>query len=295
MTRGIFYAIASGFCYGPLGYFGISILKNGASVYTMMFWRFAIASLFIAPFISLTKVSLRSLVKTLLLVGSIYCIGACAYFTSGKTIGTGLAMVIFFTYPAIVAFLNFVLYGSRLDRIYYIAIGMILLGMVFLADIRHLSFDVYGIGLSLFSGLCYAAYILISKNTPLSPLLSTFAVSIGCMLTALILALIDESFFIPQDLIVWVDILGIGIICSAVPILLFLESMKYISAEQTSIFSVLEPVFTLIFGIILLGERINMQQSIGIALLLSAALVTLLPQNLKTILLRFFQRFVKRP
>ena len=284
-TRGILYAILSGLCYGLLGYFGINILKSGSSVYNMIFWRFAAASLFIAmilPFTSVwTKVSSKQLLKIVFIAGGMYFLESITYFISGQIIGTGLAMVIFFIYPAIVVLINLLFYHQKVNKNYYFAIGVILGGMVFVADIGSLNLDLYGIGLAILSAFLYAIYIVISKNNPLSPMLSTFAVSVGCMIASLVAALAGNSFFVPNDLATWIDISGIGIICTAVPMLLLLKSMNYISSEQASIFSVSEPFFTMVFGMLLLGEVISLKQALGIVLLLSGALVTLLPNKVK--------------
>lgn len=281
--RGIFYAIASGLCYGLMGYFGISIVESGSSVYNMMFWRFFSSSIFMI-LISLKygsiKESSKQLLRAAFIGGLIYCPGSVAYFFSGKAIGTGLAMVIFFIYPAIVVILNRLMYKTRIYRTYYLAVGIILLGMILLADIGEKVINWPGIAFAVASATSYAIYIVLSKNNSISPITSTLMVSLGCAGTALVWALIDKSFFMPTTLIVWADIFGLGIICTAIPILLLLESMKYISSEKASILSVTEPVFTIVFGMILLGETISISQVIGVTALLVGALATLLPKKL---------------
>lgn len=280
---GVLCAIASGLCYGLMGYFGISILDSGSSVYNMMFWRYASSSLFMAILLmkyGSVKESLKTLVRAALMGGLIYSLGSIAYFISGKLIGTGLAMVIFFVFPAMVVLINRLFYKILINRIYYLALGLILLGIVLLADIGESSIDVVGIGFAVISAFFYAIYIVLSKDNKMPPVLSTFMVSIGCAFACFLFALTDDSFFVPTNLAVWVDICGIGIICTAIPILLLLESLKYISSEKAAIFSVLEPVFTVIFGMILLGEMISFKQGLGIALLLIGALATLIPKKI---------------
>jgi drug/metabolite transporter (DMT)-like permease len=280
--RAIACAILSGGCYGLMGYFGISIMRSGASVYSMMFWRFAIAAIFMLPLLLVQRPVRESsgiIIKTVCIGGVVYCLGSITYFISGERIGTGLAMVIFFIYPAIVVLINRYCYKAKVDTAYYIAIVMILAGMGLLAEMQEVSVDIYGISFAALSALFYAAYIVLSKKNEISPITSTFMVSVGCMSTALVLALHDGSFVIPQGVTVWFDIVGIGVVCTAVPILLLLESLKYMSAEKVSILSVSEPIFTVIFGILLLGEVISSRQTYGIVLLLSGAMVTLLPRK----------------
>jgi drug/metabolite transporter (DMT)-like permease len=70
-----------------------------------------------------------------------------------------------------------------------------------------------------------------------------------------------------------------AIICTALPILLLLKGLKYISSEKAAIVSVLEPVFVLLSGIILLGETVSVMQIFGTIIILSGAVITLFSKN----------------
>ena len=54
-----------------------------------------------------------------------------------------------------------------------------------------------------------------------------------------------------------------------------LYSLKYISSERASILSVLEPVFVVIFGVILLGETLHPWHAVGVVFVLLGAMITL--------------------
>jgi len=85
----------------------------------------------------------------------------------------------------------------------------------------------------------------------------------------------DASISIPYEISTWVNIFGMAFISTTLPILLLLEAMKYISSTKASILSVLEPVFVVIFGIILLDEQINLTQGFGVVIVLAGAMLTL--------------------
>ena len=55
--------------------------------------------------------------------------------------------------------------------------------------------------------------------------------------------------------------------------------VKYISSEKAAIVSVLEPVFVLLSGIILLGETVSVMQIFGTIIILSGAVITLFSKN----------------
>jgi drug/metabolite transporter (DMT)-like permease len=126
------------------------------------------------------------------------------------------------------------------------------------------------------SAFVYAVYVILSKKSSVAPLPSTFMVSVGCVLICYAAAMWEGSFCVPQGFGLWFNIIALGTLCTAIPMLLLLKALKYISSEKASLLSVLEPIFTLFFGMILLGETITMVQMIGIIIILCGALVTVL-------------------
>ncbi len=285
--RGSAYAILSGFLYGFVGYFGISVIRSSISVTNMLFWRFLIASLVMA--LILTKqlkaapVSKKEMGIAFINGALFYGLSTLLYFIACPYIGSGLSMVIFFTYPAMVMLLNHFLYGQRIPTIYYYAIVIIIVGMSFFIDTQEMKLDMIGIALSITSAFLYAGYIVSSKKiTTLPPQVTTLMVCLGCMFTCLIFALVTHSVTIPRTLPVWINLFGIAIVSTTVPILLLLYSLNYIRSEKTSILSVLEPIFVLIFGVTLLGEPMKLQYAIGVIIVLTGALLTLFSQQTRS-------------
>ena len=276
---GALYAASSGLCYGLVGYFGIRIIDAGSSVSSMLFWRFFVATVFmglllIPQYKQVLQSGMQGL-KAFLYGMLFYGSSTTIYFIASQYIGTGLAMVIFFTFPAMVMLINVLAYKATIGKIYYLAFAMIAVGLAFLVNPESISFDLYGIALGVLCAFLYAIYIAATKKITLPPMVSTLLVSAGCMMSGLVFALYDSSFTVPVDYASWCNILCMGLICTAIPILLMLQGFKYISSEKASMLSVLEPVFVVIFGIVLLGEAVCGKEFIGIAAVLSGALLTL--------------------
>lgn len=277
--RGSVYAILSGFLYGFIGYFGLSAINQHLSASTMLFWRFLISSLVMAIILIPQFKTFKLYSKPLLIAFGAgvfyYGISTLLYFYASLYIGSGLSMVIFFTYPVIIMVLNYFFYGQLIPKIYYLAIVIILLGMLLMIDMEQVGFDLIGIALALASSFFYACYIISSKKNEMPPNLSTLMVCLGCMTTSFIVSYFDHSLTIPDNIDAWLNIVGIGVIATVIPILLMLHSLKYISSEKASILSVLEPVFVVIFGVILLGETLQPWHALGVVLVLVGALITL--------------------
>lgn len=282
--KGSLYAVLSGFLYGFIGYFGLSAINGNISTSNMLFWRFLISSvvilIIIIPQIKQINDSYKNMVKAFIAGAMFYGLSTLLYFYSSIYIGSGLAMVIFFTYPLLIMLLNYFLYGQIIPGIYYLATFVIIIGMLLLIDTNQIAFDLLGIVLAIISALCYALYIVSCKNNKLSPNISTLMVSLGCMMTSFVVALMTNTFEVPTSFNVWFNLLGIGLIATVVPILLMLHSLKYITSEKASILSVLEPVFVVIFGVLLLGEELQPWHALGIVFILAGALITLFSQRI---------------
>lgn len=280
---GVLYVMLSGLFFGLIGYFGISAINANLSIYTMLMWRFLVSSIFIfillLPQINCLTIHKAELLKVFFYGMAFYSTTAIFYFLASIHFGSGLAMVIFFTYPAFVMLINMLLYRAKISKIYIVALLIITFGMFLLMNAGLGELNLQGILFSLASALLYAIYVVVSKKSPVSPLPATFALTIGCVVTCFIVALADNSLKIPMQAGIWFNIGGIGIICTALPIFFLLKGLKFLSAPQASLLSVLEPVFVVIFGITLLDEQINTTQAIGIIALLCGALLSLLHEQ----------------
>lgn len=278
---GAVYVIISGLFFGLIGYFGMSIIHAQFSVSTLIFWRFLISTCFMLGVLFVQGLNfylvrpqclLRSIAYGMFLYGP----SSILYFMAAQKIGSGLAMVLFFIYPAMVMFLNQVFLHHRVSKMYYVALAIIFVGMLCLVQTEGFKLGLVGIGLSLVSAFLFALYMVLNHQSLLPTTLDTFLVCLGSTLSAYFLAVLNADFSVPQTLQVWFAVFGIAVLCTALPILLLLKGLKKIGSLEASILSVLEPIFVVIFGVILLGEKLNFNQVLGITLLLSGALFALL-------------------
>ncbi len=285
IAKGSLFCIFSGLLYSPIGYFGMSVIDANISISNMLFWRYFISSIFtfivMLPQIRIIQIDYKSLMYPFFIGMIFYGSFSYVYFLSSEYIGSGLAMVIFFIYPAIVIIINNIFHKFRIGIIYYFSISIIILGLIFLIDMEDVKFDLYGIFLSLISAVGYAAYIVLSKKQMqnITPLLSTLMVSLGSAISCLFVALFEGSFMVPDSEEIWKNMLGLAIICTSIPILFLLEGMKYVKSERASILSVLEPVGVFIIGVTVLKEHVTIMQTIGVIIILAGAMLVQLDKT----------------
>lgn len=274
--RGIIYAAFSGIFYGSLGYYGFSLVNENFTISDMLFWRFFIASIFLIPLLFIKgtwhSASLFKIFLLFILGTAVYGVGSWCFFIAAKSIGTGLAMVIFFSFPLFVVLFDWLFHRQPVGFITFASIGIILIGLVLLADHGSGTLTLSGFALAILSGLGYAIYVMVGKKVEVSPLLSTFLLCTGSTVLFMFMAFYERGEWflpLPPD---WFSAVMLGLLCTLLPILLLLKAMQTISATKASILGVLEPVATVIIGILFLEEKITNQQWLGIAIVLAGAL-----------------------
>lgn len=269
--------VFSGVLYGMLGCFGTRILEENMAVSSMLFWRFFIAAIWMGGFALIKKQPITTPANFSLTISAIsYALASFFFFLASRTTGTGIAMVIFFSFPLFVALYTFSQNGWRIDRITLLSLIAAPIGLFMLVDRNSHTANTQGIILALLAALSYAIYILISKKTlqKMGPLPFTLSVCLRSSCLFLVFALITQEASIPANLSTWGYLLALGIFATAIPIQLLLEGLKEISSLKASMASVLEPVVTLILGVLLLGESITLIQNAGIFLILGASILS---------------------
>jgi drug/metabolite transporter (DMT)-like permease len=274
----------SGILYGFLGYLGTTILREDISISTMLFWRFFIAAGWILLFIlvkhakaSPNNYPTRRNLLNMFMLGAIGYAGCSGfYFLSSEYIGTGLAMVIFFSYPIMVALGSWMIHRHKLSPAVLLTLTTMTVGLFLLRDSAGDKLNWIGIVFGLINASCYAFYLIGSKHLSTATIDSnvfTVMVCVGSAAIFLLLSLTSHTFVIPVTFKSWIYLLALGILATAVPIQLMLEGLRYVSSVRASIISVLEPLVTVIVGVILLAESITSLQILGAILILGSTLL----------------------
>lgn len=272
----IWLVLLSGTLYGFLGYFGTQLLKENLTISTMLFWRFFIAgiwmlvwSFFQGQTISFKHIKIKS-VLPLLLVSIFYACSSLLYFYASEDAGTGLAMVIFFSYPIFVALMVWARHYKPPTTLSLISLIVVMFGLFLLQKNDLSPIRISSIVLALGASLSYALYIFKSKQISNLFKPEYYTMSI-CFISAgvfLVMAIYLHQFSIPSSFRAWSYIISLGVLVTALPIQLLLYGLKSISSLKVSILSALEPVVTLIVGIIALDEAVSFVQLMGVIVII---------------------------
>lgn len=92
-----------------------------------------------------------------------------------------------------------------------------------------------------------------------------------------ILAAIFESFVMPKSAYVWMSVIICGLFASALAFYVQGYAQKVLSPTRTSMVLIMEPVFSLVFGMMLLSERLSWRGWLGCGLIFLGMLITEVP------------------
>ncbi len=280
--RGTLFVALSGLLFGFMGYFGTELVKENFSVTNMLFWRFFVATLWVACLALFSQNNFFKNIPDRMTLLRTFIIGAISYsacselfFLASEYTGTGIAMVIFFCFPVFVTLFAWLTTTWQMNKYAALSLLAIILGLILLKGHGSHRLSVIGIVFAIFAGLSYAVYVMTSKqNTKnIDANLLTFLVCLGNAFIFFTLSYATHTLKVPTLLHTWLYVFAIGLIATALPIQLLLNGIKHISPIKASILSVLEPVVTLLAGVILLHESMSIIQSIGIIIVLLGALL----------------------
>ncbi len=274
----------SGILYGFLGFLGTKVLQENVDISNMLFWRFFIAGCWMLPFV-IRKCSTEKLFNIdkhnlifLLSLGAIGYAGSSGfYFIASEHTGTGLAMVIFFSYPILIALYSWLTQRNSFNMKTFLILISMMVGLILLGkkDASNNSFNFIGIAGGTAAALSYALYIIGSKKFSSKNADSnvvSMIVSFACAIIYLMLSLVKGTYSFPP-MNSWITLLALGIFATAIPIQLMLEGLKRISSMRASIISVLEPIVTVLVGVMLLEETISYLQMLGVIIILGSAII----------------------
>ena len=244
----------------------------------MLIWRFIIATPAIWGGLWLSgrrRVPVRPAAlpwRRLLALGLLFGLVALAAFQALARLPASLYTVLIYTYPAMVA-LGALLFGERLPARGWVALGLMFVGVALTVPNFAAGFEGVepsGVALALANAALYAVYILLSSRLlrGAGGGAEAGAWSIAGSLVFCLIVAAARGLQTPATPTAWAGLLGVAVICTAVPVFTFYAGMSRLGPAQASLLSTVEPVMTLTWAALLLGELLLPVQLAGAACVL---------------------------
>ena len=234
--------IITGITYGLNPLFGVPLMKEGAAIESILFFRYAIAVLFLGGFLLLSRQSFKISWKqagVLLILGLLYTSSSVFLFEAYNYIASGLATTIIFLYPVLVAIIMVFL---RVVPSWPVWLSIILtfVGVVIMTQSDSTqTINPIGVILSLGSALVYALFIVIINRSKIisnisNSLLTFYALTVGAIIFLGKITLSD--IHITTGLtgnMAWLNLVGLAILPTVVSTATLAIATRNIGSHQS--------------------------------------------------------------
>ena len=286
-TKGYLLAVAAAVLWATLGILGKFLYGYGADPLTVVTIRATVAFVTLAIALAVADRRLLHLsgrdIPFFALYGLIgVAFNYAAYFYALRWTTVATAVILLYTYPALVTLLSALFLGERMNRAKGLALVLTFAGCFLVTqgyDPGALRLNLYGILFGLGAGASAAVYSLFGKKALQrydSWTAVCYAFGFGALfLIPLVILRSPQAFAaVRYPWPVWAAILALAWFPTLLAYALFTTSMKYIEASKASITATLEPVVASALAYLFLREGMAGPQLLGAGLVL-AGVVTL--------------------
>lgn len=273
--QGVAWIVVSAAGFGVMAVFAKLAYRDGVSLSTLLFLRFAIAGTLLAAWglwRGMRWPRGRNLLW-LLAMGAIAYVGqSFSYFAALQYASAGLVALLLYLYPAIVVVLSALLFKRCIGvgRAWAVAIALVGTALTIGGDLHS---EVPGILLGIAAAFIYSAYILAGEE--IMPRVGPLAAATVVMLAAAVvygLMAFGVGLAVPATTTGWSAILVIALFSTLIAILAFFKGLEKLGAADASTLSTLEPLVTIALAALVLGETVTAMQLAGGTMILAAVI-----------------------
>lgn len=273
-------ALTGSVMFGFLPLSARRLYAEGVTAPSLLFLRYAIGLVAIVLAARLARVDLRRAGRRgafrLTVVGAtLGTAQTLCYFESLRWLETSIAVLLFYTYPALTLLLERILFRRPVRRIAVLCIAMILSGaaLVTWPGLGAGRLDPRGLLWALPGPLVYAFYLAINSRLMARhpPLAGAAFLYLGFGLAYLAVVLLS-GLQLPQSATGWTALLFIALGAGALAITLFSYAVPRLGPSSYAILANTELVTVVLVGTLVLGERMSANRAAG-ALLIAAGIL----------------------
>ena len=269
--------IITGITYGLNPLFAVPLMNNGASIESILFFRYTFAVVLLASFLILTRQSFRITARqagVLLALGLLYTSSSIFLFEAYNYIASGLATTLIFLYPVLVAIIMVFLRVVPSWPV-WLSIAATFGGVIIMTQgSGGDSLNPIGVALSLGSALVYALFIVIINRSKAiaqisNTLLTFYSLTVGAIVflgkISFSEAPISAGITTGGD---WLNLAGLALLPTIVSTATLAIATRNIGATKASVLGVFEPITAILIGTLMFGEPLttNILLGIGIAI-----------------------------
>lgn len=203
-------------------------------------------------------------------------------------IDVGIVTPIHFTYPIFVTLGCVLFFHEKLSKqkIIALVIAMSGIGCFFIESLNSASFNsstLIGLILAVASGVFFAFYIIFMDRSSLkseSPFKITFYVAITSSIAMFLYGTSTNQLALSSlTTKSWIISAVFAFLCTVVALSLLQVGIKHIGASEAAVISTFEPITSVVFGVLLLNERITLLKIVACILIFVGVLILSFSKN----------------
>lgn len=311
--KGLVMAILSSATFGLIPLFSIPLMENPHSTLNLnldnvCFYRFLFSALLMGFIVFIKKLQessgrkkgIREVVSDafgisakqffLLLLISVFYASTSIFLTASYTIGeipSGVATTMHFLYPVFVTAVMIIFFGEKITLSKILAVLMAFGGVFFLSGASlggGIHLNPLGLLFVLVTIFTYGSYIIgVNNIKPVASMngmkLTFYVLAFSCLLFFCNILVKGGEFQPISTFHQWWNILALAFVPTLISDLTLVYAIQLIGSTTTAILGCMEPLTAVLVGIAVFGEKLNINQGIGMALVFAAVYLVIVAQN----------------
>ncbi len=268
MKKGYIYTALSAIIFGLMPLLTKIIIARGATSLTIPFFRVFYVTIVLFFVLKIKKIDLylekRDLLSAILI--SIFGSGLTIIILneSYNYVDTGIATSLHFLYPLFVAILCCFFYGEKIIKKQIISLSFALVGIICFMSKGNGS--LFGYFLAITSGLTYAFYLVKMDKTGLvkmNALKLSFYLALFTTIEIFTMNLFMQDVVFKMDALSYGLLLVLALSSSFLATVLLQKGVLLLGSTRASFICLLEPVTSMIVGILWLNEALTFNKGLG--------------------------------
>ena len=265
--------------FGSLSTLTVLVMHAGLPLLPTMLWRYFLAAAFLAVILRnrlRTDVTRQRALRLILVGGVGQAVITYLSLRALDYLPVGPLAFLFYTYPAWVALISAALGREELTLVRFAALSIAMMGIVVMVGApSSASLNGFGVVLALGVALLYALYLpalqRAQENVPTN--VATFYLIAGVLMSFFIANLFNKTLYFPTTIEMWWYLLLLSLFCTVFAFGTLVAGLRVLGPVRTSIVATIEPFFTTLLGVMLLGETMTRGTIVGGVLIASAVLL----------------------
>lgn len=268
MKKGYIYTALSAIIFGLMPLLTKIIIARGATSLTIPFFRVLYVTIVLFFVLKIKKIDFHLEKRDLLsvMLTSIFGSGLTIIILneSYNYVDTGIATSLHFLYPLFVAILCCFFYGEKIKKKQIISLSFALVGIICFMSKGNGS--LFGYLLAIASGLTYAFYLVKMDKTGLVKMNAfklSFYLALFTTIEIFTMNLYMQEVVFKMDAIAYVLLLVLALSSSFLATVLLQKGVLLLGSTRASFICLLEPVTSMIVGILWLNEALTFNKGLG--------------------------------